>query len=183
MKRFGDFTLDLANQCLWHRGARIAMQPKPFALLCYLVENPNRLVTYGELLGKLWPETFVQPQVLRTCVLELRKTLGDDAAQPRYIQTLPKRGYCFLAEVSEGAGTAPGKLAPQARSIRSREHERELLLRRQLASFAAREPYSLSLGRRSILRRTRGGLYLRVLRARAGTRRSLLLHLRVRRKI
>jgi DNA-binding winged helix-turn-helix (wHTH) protein len=106
MKLFEPFALDIANQCLWHNGAQIALQPKPFAVLRYLVENPGRLITHDELLDKLWPETYVQPQVLRTYMLELRKVLGDDATQPRYIQTLPKRGYRFLACVTERSESA-----------------------------------------------------------------------------
>ena len=108
MKQFGAFVLDTANQCLWNEGAQIALQPKPFAVLRYLVENPGRLITHDELLDKLWPETFVQPQVLRTYMLELRKVLGDDAGQPRFIQTLPKRGYCFVAPVTEGGAAHRG---------------------------------------------------------------------------
>jgi predicted ATPase/DNA-binding winged helix-turn-helix (wHTH) protein len=112
LKQFGAFVLDTANQCLWNEGAQVALQPKPFAVLRYLVENPGRLITHDELLDKLWPETFVQPQVLRTYMLELRKILGDDAGQPRFIQTLPKRGYCFVAAVSEGGAVRRG--GPQA---------------------------------------------------------------------
>ncbi|HTJ29678.1 MAG TPA: AAA family ATPase [Acidobacteriaceae bacterium] len=85
------------------------LQPKPFAVLRYLVENPGRLITHDELLDKLWPETYVQPQVLRTYMLELRKVLGDDPQQPRFIQTLPKRGYRFVAEVTERE-EAPGRV-------------------------------------------------------------------------
>jgi DNA-binding winged helix-turn-helix (wHTH) protein len=99
MKHFQSFGLDTSNQCLLHNGAQIDLTPKLFAVLRYLVENPGRLVTHDELLEALWPETYVQPQVLRTYVLELRKVLGDDAAQPRFIQTLPKRGYRFVAPV------------------------------------------------------------------------------------
>lgn len=101
MKQFGSFVLDDANECLWRAGARIPLQPKPFAVLRYLVEHSGRLIPYRELLNALWPQTFVQPQVLRTYVLELRKLLGDDADQPRFIRTLPKRGYCFVATVTE----------------------------------------------------------------------------------
>ena len=83
MKQFASFRLDTGNECLWRDGVRIALQPKPFAVLRYLVENPGRLITHDEMLDALWPETYVQPQVLRTYMLELRKILGDDAAQPR----------------------------------------------------------------------------------------------------
>ncbi len=102
MKRFAGFALDTSNQCVWQNGAQLALPPKPFAVLRYLVENPGRLITHDELLDALWPETYVQPQVLRTYVLELRKLLGDDARQPRFIQSLPKRGYCFVAHVIDG---------------------------------------------------------------------------------
>ena len=102
MKRFAGFALDTSNQCVWQNGSQLALPPKPFAVLRYLVENPGRLITHDELLDALWPETYVQPQVLRTYVLELRKLLGDDARQPRFIQSLPKRGYCFVAPVVDG---------------------------------------------------------------------------------
>lgn len=101
MKQFDSFGLDIANECLWRDGAQILLPPKPFAVLRHLVENPGRLVTHDELLDKLWPETYVQPQVLRTYILDLRKILGDDAGQPRFIRTLPKRGYCFIAAVAD----------------------------------------------------------------------------------
>ena len=106
MKHFDVFRLDTSNECLWKEGKQLSLPPKPFAVLHYLTENPGRLVTHDELLDALWPETYVQPQVLRTYVLELRKLLGDDASQPRFIQTLPKRGYCFVAPVVEANGTA-----------------------------------------------------------------------------
>ncbi|MGA2046742.1 MAG: AAA family ATPase [Terracidiphilus sp.] len=107
MKQFECFGLDTANQCLLRNGASIDLAPKPFAVLRYLVENPGRLITHDELLDALWPETYVQPQVLRTYVLDLRKVLGDDAGQPRFIQTLPKRGYRFVAQVTERNGAVP----------------------------------------------------------------------------
>jgi predicted ATPase/DNA-binding winged helix-turn-helix (wHTH) protein len=105
LKQFESFRLDTSNQCLWHRGEQIALPPKPFAVLRYLVENPGRLITHDELLDALWPETYVQPQVLRTYMLELRKVLNDDAGKPRFILTLPKRGYRFVALVKDWSGT------------------------------------------------------------------------------
>jgi DNA-binding winged helix-turn-helix (wHTH) protein len=105
VKEFATFRLDAENQCLWCGSQRIVLQPKPFAVLRYLVENPGRLITHDELLDALWPETFVQPQVLRTYMLELRKTLGDDAGKPQFIETMPKRGYRFMAEVREATVT------------------------------------------------------------------------------
>jgi len=107
MKQFEPFALDTANECLWHEGQQIPLASKPFAVLRYLVDNPGRLITHDELLDALWPETYVQPQVLRTYVLELRKMLNDDAREPRFIQTIPKRGYSFIASVKEGSTATP----------------------------------------------------------------------------
>jgi predicted ATPase len=111
MQHFGSFRLDTADECLWHRGAQIALPPKQFAVLRYLVEHPGRLISHDELLDAVWPETYVQPQVLRTYVLELRKILGDDARQPRFIQSLPKRGYRFVAPVTTDSGVEETRAA------------------------------------------------------------------------
>ncbi len=133
MKQFGSFRLDTANECLWRSGEQIALPPKPFGILRYLVENPGRLITHDELLDALWPEIYVQPQVLRTYMLELRKVLGDDAGSPRFIQTLTKRGYCFVAPVSESAEGANGAagLADAMPGFVDREPE----MRRMHAAF------------------------------------------------
>jgi predicted ATPase len=109
MKQFGSFVLDTANERLWHEGVQIALAYKPFSVLRYLVENAGRLITHDELLEALWPTTYVQPQVLRTYVQELRKALDDDAKHPGFIQTLPKRGYSFVARVSESSALEAAK--------------------------------------------------------------------------
>ena len=127
MKQFGCFQLDTRNECLWQNGTRIGLTPKPFAVLRYLVENPQRLVTHDELLDKLWPETYVQPQVLRTYVLELRKLLGDSIESPRFIRTVPGRGYWFLAQVEDGSGYALDTPGPQPGRIVGRRQEFERL--------------------------------------------------------
>ncbi len=113
MKQFAGFRLDTSNECLWRGSVQVTLPPKPFLVLRYLVEHPGRLITHDELLDALWPETFVQPQVLRTYVLELRKLLGDDAGQPRFIQTVMKRGYCFVAALEEtGSEDRPTEKMP-----------------------------------------------------------------------
>src|SRR5580765_3258799 len=113
MKAFGSFRLDTLDQCLWRDGVRVALTPKVFAVLCHLVAHPGRLVTQDELLGAIWPDTYVQPEILRKYILELRKVLGDDPKSPRFIETLPKRGYRFLAPIEEAplmpaSGSIPG---------------------------------------------------------------------------
>jgi tetratricopeptide (TPR) repeat protein len=101
MKAFGSFRLDTLDQCLWREDVRIPLTPKVFAVLCHLVDHPGRLVTQDDLLQAIWPETYVQPEILRKYILELRKVLGDDPKSPRFIETLPKRGYRFLAALEE----------------------------------------------------------------------------------
>ena len=98
-KVFPPFRLDLANQCLWRENRRISLAPKTFAVLRYLVENPGRLVTQDELLEAVWPGTYVQPEILRKYILDIRKALGDPPKNPLFIETLPRRGYQFIARV------------------------------------------------------------------------------------
>jgi predicted ATPase/DNA-binding winged helix-turn-helix (wHTH) protein len=128
MKQFGCFQLDTRNECLWQNGARITLTPKPFAVLRYLVENPQRLVTHDELLDNLWPKTYVQPQVLRTYVLELRRLLGDNADDPRFIRTVAGRGYWFLAQVNDGSAHPSTTHVPQPGRLVGRQQEFEKLL-------------------------------------------------------
>lgn len=130
MKQFAEFCLDTAEECLWRDGARIELAPKPFAVLRYLVDKAGHLVTHDELLDALWPNTYVQPQVLRTYMLDLRRILGDDAREPRFIESLPKRGYRFIAAVREtnGAKTASeGQPASPPRILVGRDMELRLL--------------------------------------------------------
>jgi DNA-binding winged helix-turn-helix (wHTH) protein len=98
------------NLLLWRGTTRIALAPKAFAVLQFLVENAGSLVTQERLLEAVWPETFVQPEVLRKYILEIRRVLEDQAREPRFVETLSKRGYRFIAEVHDEA--APEIPAP-----------------------------------------------------------------------
>lgn len=135
MLQFGRFRLDTANECLWRSDEQIPLTPRPFAVLRYLVEHPSRLITHDELLDKLWPDTFVQPQVLRTYVLELRRILGDSADEPQFIRTHAKRGYAFVAKVTECAEVLPER-SPVAGTVRLFGRENELQQLRMLARKA-----------------------------------------------
>src|SRR5260370_34619369 len=92
MKCFQSFRLDTANQCLWRGQKRVPIPPKAYDVLRYLVENPERLVTPDELLEKLLPESYVNPEVLRKYILDIRKILGARTDKPEFIQTVTKRG-------------------------------------------------------------------------------------------
>jgi cholera toxin transcriptional activator len=104
--RFGIFEVDLAAGELRKNGSRIRLQEQPFQLLQLLVERPTEIVTREELRQKLWPEdTFVDfDHSLNTAVNKLRGALGDSAVNPRYVETLARRGYRFLAPVEQLAG-------------------------------------------------------------------------------
>ncbi len=124
MKTFAPFRLDAPNQCLWRGDARIILAPKAFSVLCYLVEHAGRLVSQEEILEKLWHDVYVQPEVLRKYILEIRRVLEDPPRNSRFIATFPKRGYQFIAPVSEGAlsewnasADAPGALAGRERAL------------------------------------------------------------------
>jgi DNA-binding winged helix-turn-helix (wHTH) protein/tetratricopeptide (TPR) repeat protein len=106
MASFPPFRLDPVNQCLWRGETRISLMPKPFAVLTYLIEHAGRLVTHDELLAAIWPDSYVQPEVLRRYILEIRRVLGDNAETPRFIQTFPKRGYQFIATLTDASPAA-----------------------------------------------------------------------------
>jgi TolB-like protein/DNA-binding winged helix-turn-helix (wHTH) protein/Flp pilus assembly protein TadD len=110
MKSFQSFRLDTMNHCLWSGEERVRIPPKAFDVLRYLVENPARLVTQDELLEALWPETYVNPEILRKYILDIRKILGDRPDKPVFIETVTKRGYRFVAPVVEDTEAAPASL-------------------------------------------------------------------------
>jgi eukaryotic-like serine/threonine-protein kinase len=107
MKTFQSFRLDSTNHCLWNGEERVRIAPKVFDVLRYMVENPERLVTQDELLEALWPDTYVNPEVLRKYILDVRKILGDRSDRPQFIETLPKRGYRFVAAISDDGAAEP----------------------------------------------------------------------------
>jgi DNA-binding winged helix-turn-helix (wHTH) protein/tetratricopeptide (TPR) repeat protein len=88
-------------------------------MLRYLVENPGRLVTHDELLEKLWPEIYVNPELIRKYILDIRKILGDRPDKPEFIETVTKRGYRFIAPVIDERATPPPELGTQKRDTES----------------------------------------------------------------
>src|SRR5207249_2691075 len=100
--RFGPYDLNPETGELWKQGIRIRLQPKPLRILCTLIEKPGVIVTREELCRRLWPEgTFVDFESgLNTAVNRLRLALTDSAEQPRYIETLSRTGYRFIAPVT-----------------------------------------------------------------------------------
>src|ERR1700727_468252 len=112
--RFGEFEVREGEFCLIRGGETIPVEPKAYRVLLYLLRNPHRLVTKDELLDAVWPETAVSENSLTRSVALLRRLLGDDAREPRYIVTVPTVGYRLLCEVDVSGGEtneAPASVA------------------------------------------------------------------------
>jgi len=99
--RFGPFELDTSSGELFKLGHKLNLHGQPIEVLTILLENPGELITREELCKRLWPEdTFVDfEHSLNTAIKKLRQALDDDPDAPRYIETLPKKGYRFIAQV------------------------------------------------------------------------------------
>jgi DNA-binding winged helix-turn-helix (wHTH) protein len=118
VKLFNDFRLDTRNHSLWRVDERVPLAPKPFDVLRFLVENAGCLISHDTLLDAIWPDTYVNPEILRKYILEVRKALGDVPKAPTFIETHAKRGYRFIAPVVDlcrpcfGRPTAVDQLKP-----------------------------------------------------------------------
>ena len=122
--RFGAFEADLDTEELRKHGLRIKLQDQPFQILALLLEHPGQVVTREELQQRLWPaDTFVDfDRGLNKAINRLRDALGDSADQPRFIETLPKRGYRFVGSI-ESAQSA-NRTTPQRSNNLSRSPAR-----------------------------------------------------------
>jgi len=99
--RFGEFTVDGGQKVLLHNSKPVALAPKVFDTLLILVSSGGRIVEKDELMNRLWPDTFVEESNLTFNIQQLRKALGDNARQPRFIETVARRGYRFIARLDE----------------------------------------------------------------------------------
>ena len=117
---FAEFRLDPVSGHLYRRNERVALAPKAFALLQFLAGQTGRLVSKEELLSAVWPGVFVGDAVLKGTIRELRKALGDDSHDPRFIETAHRRGYRFIPHVTMlDAATAASVVAPRVSYTRS----------------------------------------------------------------
>jgi DNA-binding winged helix-turn-helix (wHTH) protein len=110
--RFEGFEVDLRAQELYKAGRKIKLQVQPFQVLAMLLERPGEVVTREEMQKRLWPaDTFVDfDHSVNTAIKKLRQALGDDKNKPRFVETLPKRGYRFLVSVKKPAtSSAPAE--------------------------------------------------------------------------
>src|SRR5215813_11630245 len=116
--KFGDFEIDVDQRLLFRANELVSLTPKVFDTLLILVESNGRVVEKEELKRRLWPDTFVDEANIAFNVQQVRKCLNDDARNPRYVATVARRGYRFLAEIevvnNQPAGGGVENLAPPA---------------------------------------------------------------------
>src|SRR5215470_9922989 len=94
---FGQFVLDVRSGELRRQGIRIKLQDQPFQVLCMLLERPGDLVTREEIQRRLWPDTVVEFESnLNATIKRLREALNDSADNPRFVETIPRKGYRFI---------------------------------------------------------------------------------------
>jgi Tol biopolymer transport system component/DNA-binding winged helix-turn-helix (wHTH) protein len=115
--RFGIFEADLHSGELRKNGLKVPLQGQPFQVFTFLLQHSGELVTRDELRQKVWPEdTFVDfDHGLNTAITKIRVALGDDADNPRFVETLPRRGYRFLVPVGKSSSQASSARAPTGR--------------------------------------------------------------------
>src|SRR5881396_1441366 len=116
--RFGVFEVDLRAGELTKRGLRIRLQEQPFQVLATLLEKPGELVTREELREKLWGRTVVDfDHGLNKAINKIREALGDSAENPRFVETVARHGYRFLADVTPMDTVADRKPAPETKVV------------------------------------------------------------------
>src|SRR6266404_8494125 len=152
--RLDNVEIDVAQGCLKRGGEEQYLRQQAFDVLLYLLEQRDRVVAKEELIASIWRHTAVTDNALVQCITEIRRALGDDSHQPRFIRTLPKLGYRFIGNVEEDwnarhdLSSAVGLRPSAAADGAGLEAEPSVLLgRRRLAgNFVVRE--EMPAGRR-----------------------------------
>ncbi len=110
--QFGPFRFDPAEHTLLREGSAVALTPKALEMLKLLVQNSGHLVRKEEIIAHVWPDTIVEESNLNVIIHALRKALGDDPGASKYIETVAKRGFRFVGEVTKANGLIPPPMAP-----------------------------------------------------------------------
>jgi DNA-binding winged helix-turn-helix (wHTH) protein/TolB-like protein len=157
--RFGPFAFDASTGDLAGNGVHTRLSPQVAAVLDLLVRRPGEVVTRGELREGLWPDTTVEfDQGLNFCIRQLRMALSDDAAQPKYIETLPKRGYRFVGRLAApDIGETDGAASTFGDPVMAGPSRPAMSLAARVA-FTAAVVAALATGFLALRRQTRGRL-------------------------
>ncbi|MGH7966252.1 MAG: winged helix-turn-helix domain-containing protein, partial [Candidatus Binatia bacterium] len=100
---FPPFRFDLLHRQLWRGSELIPLRPKTLAVLSHLIDHAEQVITREELLQAVWPKMYVNKASPKRCIQELRAVLGDNPAAPRFIATIGRQGYRFIAPLSPAA--------------------------------------------------------------------------------
>jgi len=155
--QFGDFELDESNALLTRAGAPVSLPPKAFTLLCVLARQPGKLADKNSLLDAVWGHRFVSESVLKSTVSQVRAALADDAGEPRFIETVSRRGYRFIGRLGPPGAEAAPRTTPAPRvpsGSGAQAAPLELLLAPREAELARVQPM---IGRADALARLRAG--------------------------
>ena len=146
--RFETFEVDVRAGELRKAGVRLKLPGQPFQVLAILLERPGEVVTREELQKRLWPDTFVDvDHNLNTAINKIREVLGDSAESPRFVETLPRRGYRFIAPVDVGAGLVPA----QQGAPKGYPYRRSLMVEKRLANQSLQRHWVLGLSGAAII--------------------------------
>jgi tetratricopeptide (TPR) repeat protein/DNA-binding winged helix-turn-helix (wHTH) protein len=175
--RIGDIEVDPDLCCVRRNGEEQHLRRQTFQILLYLLDQRQRLVTKEEILERVWRGASVTDDALVQCIVDLRKALGDDPRHPRFIKTIPKSGYCFIAEVEE-TQLIDGKLVKLSTSLEFEEttsvevevEEEEEEVEGEIAGNDPKQITDSSIARRGLLpaRRLLSGAVSRVATVFAG---------------
>ncbi len=122
---FETFRLEPRDERLFCANAPVPLTPKSFAVLSFLLQNANRLVTKEELIRSVWSDSCVSDASLKVCVREVRQALGDEAQSPRFVETVHRRGYRFIGKLTgyPTVESLPSIPDPDSPSLVGREEE------------------------------------------------------------
>ena len=174
---FGPFRLDLIDERLFRGAKPLPLGAKAFAVLSHLARNGGRLIKKDELLDAVWPDVHVTEGVLKVAVREIRRALDDDVEKPRYVETVHRRGYRFVATVAEAvpASAEPRAAQPAApptgpAAVVGRDAELESLEERLRRAAAGERQIVFVTGEAGIGKTTLVDCFLARVRATAGAR-------------
>ena len=125
---FGDCIFDSDTREIFRAGKALGISPKAFALLELLIESRPKAVSKADIHSRLWPDTYVSEANLGNLVVELRSALGDEARKPRFIRTVARFGYAFIARASVARGRAGAEAETPGRTYRLVWGRREITL-------------------------------------------------------
>jgi len=151
--------VDAGQLCVTRNGEEQHLRSKTFQVLLYLLEKRDRLITKNELIERIWPDTAVTDNTLEQCLAEIRRVLGDNSRQPRFIKTIPRAGYRFIGAVDEISGDRRKAAGKTLRASTSAERDRT----RAAVGGSRFSPYRILIGTGILLvaLATFGGWYIK----------------------